>query len=349
MSKEFQNIIDAFDIQSGDTSETSDYGTTADKGDELSVEKFDSLTQTVNENITDEKGYELEMSKTVEEIVEEAVNAADEEKEEKAEEGIIVEDRAEGRGYATGKDVEISFEEADVVEDIVEEELVEPEETEEGDEDEYLGRRYFEDGKINWNFESPSQVYDIFYFRKKDLIEPLINIIGELDFQILHDELKDSSVRVGKVYDSKVILDEMTQVQQYRERVKEIHLQILRQFFLWELSVEQLEGELAKTRYLKPVAKQKGLMAEHMGDVQYYYAELRGVKEAAKKVEEHLDKAYETLSRKATICEPLKPVERHFVPREEDDLSSYDALPKDAVAGKKGLVEGEMDWDDIPL
>jgi len=360
--KIFKEIEELFDIVTNNAAEDSDYNTTADKIDELSVESFDDLIDGVSKNIDkNEKGYELELKK---------VNTKDIEEEELVSE----EDKEKFDGLDGLDGLDVLDEPEDIAdEDIADEDIAELLENnneieEDGNSDtskekvgevEYLGRKYFENGEIKWHFESTSQLFNTFYFRKRDLIEPLLDAAGKLNFDSLHDELGESHLRISDIYDPKIISQEMTLIQQYRERVKEIQLKVVRQYYLWELHTEQLEGELARTQYLKPQIKQKGLESAHMGDVQRYFAELKGIREAAKKVEENLHAAFETLSRKVTVCEVLKPVERVFnntslVPSTPSsssgtsDLDMYDELPKNAVVATKEASGEFLDWDEIP-
>tara|TARA_Y100000310_G_scaffold57488_2_gene52719 strand:+ start:46607 stop:47653 length:1047 start_codon:yes stop_codon:yes gene_type:complete len=344
--KIYKEIVDAFDVKSDDTAESSDYGTTAENTDELSAESFDALVDGVNQNIdTNENGFELESPPMAKKEIAE-IEEITEEVEEPVKEDDATDD-------ITEELVEELMSEDLEGDEITREEGEGGEEDEEEEEERYLGKKQFENGNINWNFDTPSKLFESFYFRKKDLIEPLLSAAGKLPFDSFHDELGECHIKISDIYDSNIISQEMTLIQQHRERVKEIQLQVIRQYFLWELHVEQLEGELARTQYLKPQIKQKGLESAHMGDVQRYFAELKGVRDAAKKVEDHLHAAFETLSRKVTVCETLKPVERVSsdtspASSEPSDLDDYDELPQGAVAEKREMEEEFLGWGEIP-
>ena len=128
-----------------------------------------------------------------------------------------------------------------------------------------------------------------------------------------------------------------------------------------------MRGFLARIEYLKPVLKQEGLIMEHMRDIELYYARLEALHDSALKTEKTLAAAFETLSRKATICMELKPAERvdmeeaskhkqeseRYVPqpqlsiRRVEAMDEFDDLPTDATAAPRDHKVGEIKWNEI--
>ena len=221
--------------------------------------------------------------------------------------------------------------------------------------------------KATFFLDPPSSLYDNFYARKRELVFTCTPG-GQLDFDVLSTELEDASVDiVSETFDQEETRKKMELVQQYRDRVKNISIRTNNQYFIWKRWVPLLEGSLAKVQYLKPQIKQDGLVLEHMSDLWLYFSRLESLHNNVVNVEKNLAAAFETLSRKVSICMELKPTERYerqgrreysskfsdSTPTEENkpkikssDLDDYDELPINAEIKQKPK-SGQVNWSDI--
>ncbi len=230
------------------------------------------------------------------------------------------------------------------------------------------------DDYIEWMLDSPSSMYNSFYQKKRDLLFKYM-VGGEVQYKRWTKELEEASVIIqGEIFDHNLIIKQMEAVQQYRERVKAIHVKVNNQYFTFKRFVEMMRGFLARVEYLKPVARQEGLIMEHMRDLELYYARLEALHDSANKTEKTLAAAFDTLSRKCTICMELKPPERVDVKsnpeylakkrnkdvyynkeekeeesyREQDDfLKEFDDLPSNATAAPAHHKIGSIGWGEI--
>ena len=225
------------------------------------------------------------------------------------------------------------------------------------------------DDRIDWTLESPSAMYNSFYQKKRDLLFKYM-VGGQVEYKRWTRELEEANVVIrGEVFDHQLIIDQMEAVQQHRERVKSIHVRVNNQYFTFKRFVEMMRGFLARIEYLKPVLKQEGLIMEHMRDIELYYARLEALHDSATKTEKHLAAAFDTLSRKCTICMELKPAERidikksssasayvphddvaHFDPEtraSSSEFDEFDDLPSNAQAAPIGHKTGAIGWGDI--
>ena len=220
--------------------------------------------------------------------------------------------------------------------------------------------------KITWFLTSSSEMYDSFYRQKKIFIERYV-VGGQIEYSRWMQELEEAEVDVvTEVFDQHIIIKQMEDVQQHRNRVKYIGVRVNNQYYLFDRYIGMLRGYLARIQYLKPVLKQEGLILEHMGDIELYYTRLQALHDSAIKTEKNLAASYEMLSRKVTICMELPPVERYekpstykskfasnYVPANKvediktDELDGFDALPKNAKAGPKKKITGKIGWGDI--
>ena len=123
---------------------------------------------------------------------------------------------------------------------------------------------------------------------------------------------------------------------------------------------------MARAQYLKPTLRQEGLVLEHMGDVELYLTRLEGLHNSILSAEKNFASAYDTFSRKVTICMELPPAERidrrkkrassgdviFTVDKEEkkevvDNLDDFDDLPEKASSSPKHLKTGAIGWGEI--
>ena len=218
--------------------------------------------------------------------------------------------------------------------------------------------------KIEWKLNSPSEMYESLYAKKRELLSTYM-VGGQVEYKRWMDELAEAKVDMrGEVFDPVLVIEQMEEVQMHRERVKYIQIRVNNQFYMFKRYIEMMKGFLARIEYLKPVLKQDGLIMEHMLDLEIYFARLEALHESANKTERTLGAAFETLSRKATICMELKPAERaarqqassyrsddeeeeqEYEGRTED-LGEFDDLPNKAVAAPLDHKTGSIGWDEV--
>ncbi len=215
------------------------------------------------------------------------------------------------------------------------------------------------DENVLWNNKSPTQKFNVFYEQKKNLIERIL-IGGPIPFKKYRNDLKNSNVDIStQVFDTNEIYKKMEIVQGMRERVKLIQISCNSQIFLWERGIQLMHGMLARVEYDKPAVKQDGVIYEHMGDMELYFHELKGLYKSADAVMKTLDGAYDCLSRRVTIALPLKPMERYAKQEEpkasNPDLKNYDSLEeisnKDFAQQKKidknNKKTGVVEWSEL--
>lgn len=154
---------------------------------------------------------------------------------------------------------------------------------------------------FDWQFENSSPRFENFYKEKKRLVERITQ--GELiPFEAYRNELRQAKVDVSTVdYDFKAILEKMKEVQSWRDRVQEISSRINRQFFLWKRFIDLIHGYLALVAYEKPAEKFKGVIYQHLGDVEMYLGELESTRDGVEGVLKNLDGASNVLSRQLTM------------------------------------------------
>ena len=163
---------------------------------------------------------------------------------------------------------------------------------------------------FDWILSSKDPKFDPFYVKKREVLS-LILSRGELDFDRLEIELKDSIVDAStRVFDALIICEKMQLVQKTKDRVAQIQTDINSQYFEWDRMVELLHGVLARTSYDKPKEKHIGTIFHHMCDMELYFARLKKLYKIADIIQKNLDSAYDTLSRQVTIAMPQKVIER---------------------------------------
>jgi len=216
-----------------------------------------------------------------------------------------------------------------------------------------------ENDKIKWSLKSPSAMFEPFYKQKKVVLDSCL-AGGQIEYSLWTKELEEASVDVvTEVFDQQVIIKQMEDVQQFRNRVKYIGVRVNNQYFLFDRFTPLLRGYLARIQYMKPVLKQEGVVLEHMGDVEMYIERLRSLHKSVADTEKNLAAAYEMLSRKVTICMELPPVERfskadrkerpqfNYEEKSFEDFEDFDNLPSDATAGPDVKVSGPTGWDSL--
>ncbi len=259
-------------------------------------------------------------------------------------------DQIEDKGKDLGEGKDPSLQLIELPESLISEEQEEQEEEQESIEKASETTRELKivNGEIQWMLESPSGLYNAFYKDKREFIKYCLeNVGGYLPFDKWAKELIDCNVdTTSEVFDSVKYGQQMDEVQQMRQRVKNIQLKCNNQYFLWDRFISLLRGSLARIQYLKPQVKQDGLIYEHMKDIELYFARLKNLFNSGHEVMKTLDGAYETLSRKATITMPLKSGDRYERTNEKDvreSISSFDTLPENFQVEKKS-ESGEVEW-----
>lgn len=389
--KEIEEFEDMFDLSSikndDDNEQTEEYGHSTE-----STEPFDSLAQEMSEEIkkTENKGHSLEPENPhdiAREICSDgAASIPVQEKLEIVEEIPVVETCVEDdydffddlppreepvveplESVEEDDDVDVDVEEEPVADAMFDDADIEPDDSTEEVVENNSHCEYGEvgngDDKIDWMLESPSAMYNSFYQKKRDLLFKYM-VGGQIEYKRWTQELEEAKVTIqGEVFDHQLIIDQMEAVQQHRERVKAIHVRVNNQYFTFKSFVEMMRGFLARVEYLKPVIKQEGLVMEHMRDVLLYYARLEALHDSATKTEKTLAAAFDTLSRKCTICMELKPAERvdlktssssTYVPTQAspareatDEFDEFDDLPSNAQAVPEHYKTGAISWGDI--
>ena len=246
------------------------------------------------------------------------------------------------------KEVELKEDESQAVEEVVESDFE---------------IKCSENEDIVWSLKSPSDMYIGFYRQKKAFLDRCL-YGGQIEHSRWTKELEEAEVDVvSEVFDQQVIIRQMEDVQQYRNRVKYIGVRVNNQYYAFKRYIVLLRGYLSRIQYLKPVLKQDGLILEHMGDIELYFGRLEALHDSVSKTEDNLAASYEMLSRKVTICMELPPVERwekpsssqSYIPKyvlqkeveENKELSDFDSLPENARTGPKEKVSGVIGWGDI--
>ena len=320
------------------------------------VYPFEETVIELSENLkTIEKGFEIEPTKKEEE------NTHDVVKEMCKKESIIVEKKEEEEEIINIDDNDIDFDilpeekkdtsnkEEEII--VIDDDNDNIEEVKEEVKDTNREVKII-NGEVQWILDSPVPMYRKFYDRKRELVEVYTG--KQLDFRALNDELGNASVNVtDEIFDQEIVRKKMEEVQQYRERVKQISIRCNVQYFLWKRWIEKdmLKGCLSRVEYLKPAIKQEGLVLEHMGDLEYYYSQLEALYNNCYRVEKTLEAASEMLSRKVSICMELKPRDRYdrsnqnsYNKKESLELDDYDEISDGDVAKKSKMKDGVIGW-----
>ncbi|KKM93024.1 hypothetical protein LCGC14_1212580 [marine sediment metagenome] len=202
----------------------------------------------------------------------------------------------------------------------------------------------FKNGKIEFFLESPSKLFDQFYGYKRELVEDLTP--GEqLLFDDLTRELIGCNVDIRtEVFDNREYIRQMTVIQGFMGRVKNIQVTCNNQYFVWEEFLPNIKGCLARVEYLKPAIKQEGFVHEHMRDLVWYYSKLKHLHESCKGVVKILERAFETISRKASITTPSRQSEQYQRSNRPEE-KRYDTLPVENKIKKD--ASGFCTWEEI--
>lgn len=198
----------------------------------------------------------------------------------------------------------------------------------------------------DWNLQSPSPSFDRFYQEKKRTLDHLMRGGDEKKpFNKYKKELKLAAVNTSiSTYDSAAVVARIREIQSWRDRVSQIQMDC--RYIMWEMALDMLKGLLARVIYLKPAAKQPGINYEHLGDMEFYFAELKDTYTAAEIVYKNLSNAYETLSRQLNFVQPHP--EKFVYDKKSPDLSQTSFVPlEQPVKEKKEVPEQLKDFDEL--
>lgn len=158
-----------------------------------------------------------------------------------------------------------------------------------------------------WKISEDDQFFGQFYSLKKNALNGWLLPGGEINFDLLQDELIDAKVDLSSIGfgDLKSMYDSMKEVQHWKDRVTEISIRVNAQYYAWKRAIELFRGTLARMHYEKPSEKQEGVVMEHMGDMVKYFSQLEAIHASVDAVSRNLDNAFDCISRQVSICLPV--------------------------------------------
>lgn len=218
----------------------------------------------------------------------------------------------------------------------------------------------------SWKIEEDDQFFGQFYSLKKNALTSWLLPGGEINFDILHEELVEAKVDLGSIGfgDFKLMYDSMKGVQHWKDRITEISIRVNAQYYAWKRAVELFRGTLARMHYEKPSEKQEGVVMEHMGDMVRYFSQLEAVHASVDAVSKNLDNAFDCISRQVSICLPAtvkdpdsvdRRVSKNIGESSEKILMNADSIPysfgskvrqnNDVTPSSKKI--GTVDWKEF--
>lgn len=218
----------------------------------------------------------------------------------------------------------------------------------------------------SWKLEDNNLAFSNFYKLKKNAINGWLLPGGEINFDLVHDELVNAKVDLSSIGfgDFNSMFDSLKNIQHWKDRVTEISMRTNAQYYTWKRAVDLFRGTLARMYYEKPSEKQEGVVMEHMGDMVRYYSQLEALHASVDAVSRNLDNAFDCVSRQITVCLPMsskdiESVDKRLIKKSDnissEILSEADSIPEmgfgksrqnqnDKTIGKK---IGTVDWKDI--
>lgn len=186
--------------------------------------------------------------------------------------------------------------------------------------------------KHSWKIDCPSPKYAYFYKEKREALEDMLLVGGELEFDKIFAELEEASVdtTVGETFVADLICKKLEEVQRWRDRIKQLQLKINRQYFHWERSMELFAGLLARLEETRGAEKRDGIRYEHMYDMEMYFSSLKSLHKSIEIVGRTLDGAFECLSRQVTVTMPMKEVSDRYSNSPKNLVSKFDGVTKNA-------------------
>ncbi len=218
----------------------------------------------------------------------------------------------------------------------------------------------------SWKLEDSNLSFSNFYKLKKNAINGWLLPGGEIDFDLVHDELVNAKVDLSSIGfgDFNSMFDSLKNIQHWKDRVTEISMRTNAQYYTWKRAVDLFRGTLARMYYEKPSEKQEGVVMEHMGDMVRYYSQLEALHASVDAVSRNLDNAFDCVSRQITVCLPMSSkdvdsVDKRLLKKSSDIsseiLSEADSLPGMGFSKSRqnqdnksmGKKIGTVDWKDI--
>jgi|19_taG_2_1085344.scaffolds.fasta_scaffold01304_3 hypothetical protein len=194
----------------------------------------------------------------------------------------------------------------------------------------------------DWLLKSPTSSLDEFYEAKASVIGHILPM-GKVPFDRYRQELINAKVDMKSTYDQHDLSDRMHLIQEHKDRLKEIQLHISAHIFKWDRAVEMLRGKLYYYKPTKPASAFDGVIYDHMRDMEFYYADLKGINSSAEQVSRTLDGAYNCLSRQVTITMPGPNIERYIKKENKSSVQSEHQQPanynKEREAGQTKEVK----------
>jgi hypothetical protein len=157
-----------------------------------------------------------------------------------------------------------------------------------------------------WSLSHPDARFKDFYVAKANALNSWLLPGGRLKFSELKQELRECRIDLSDVVigDIRNLFEKMREVQSLKDRVVYIINCCNEQYYPWKRAIDMYTGYLARIQYLKPVQRQAGLVAEHMGDMERYISELEALHSIAEHISRNLESVYELLSRQVTMSMP---------------------------------------------
>lgn len=218
----------------------------------------------------------------------------------------------------------------------------------------------------SWKIEEEDQFFGQFYSLKKNALNSWLLPGGEINFDLLHEELIEAKVDLGSIGfgDFRSMYDSMKGVQHWKDRVTEISIKVNAQYYAWKRAIELFRGTLARMHYEKPSEKQEGVVMEHMGDMVKYFSQLEAMHASVDAVSRNLDNAFDCISRQVSICLPVtgkdpenidRRINKNINDSSEKILMNADSIPysQDSKVRQNSDVKpmskkiGTVDWKEF--
>jgi hypothetical protein len=154
--------------------------------------------------------------------------------------------------------------------------------------------------KEGWILDPPAPKWSDFYNFKRSYLSMLL-IGGRLPFDDWMAEFSNASGDVHTSYDLDAMYVRLEDIQGWKNRVREIQIQMMNQYFLWKRVMDIMRSKAAKTEGDK-VAWGDEASCPHLTDFEGYWARLEGCVKGGELVMRNLDSASDTLNRGITIA-----------------------------------------------
>ena len=184
--------------------------------------------------------------------------------------------------------------------------------------------------------------WDVFYEQKISLKDKFL-VDGLIPFSRWKKELISAKVDISiESYSLEQILEKMSSLQRWKNRIQEMHIQANYQLFMLDRIIPMLKGVLARIEYLKPAERQEGMVFEHMSDFVTYHAEVSAISQSIDSVTKNLDKAGDLLSRFITVLMPNPMKEKVYGAANSSKVENKGVLSVVGEDSKKKSVQEEL-------